>query len=64
MKFLRGKKTYIISLLIILQSTVELLTGGMTLSEFVQSPELITLLEGMGLASLRAGVAKEGLKSY
>jgi len=57
MEFLKGKKTYIVAVLLAAVSLVEFLTGGMTLTEFLSSDNLKTLLESAGLATLRAGVA-------
>lgn len=53
---MKGKKTYLISLAIIGQSLIKLYYGDMNLYEFVVSPEVYHVLEGSGLASLRAGV--------
>lgn len=59
----QGKKTYIISVLLVLSSigTVagnlsSLITGDMTWANFMASPALQTLLGGFGLGFLRAGV--------
>ena len=56
MNFLRGKKTYIIAALLVGVSIVELLTGGISLVEFLGDPDLLILLNGLGLAALRNGV--------
>lgn len=53
---LKGRKTYIVSVLMVLVSLVNLIAGDMSLVEFAASPHLQLLLEGMGLSTLRAGV--------
>lgn len=58
MAFLRGKKTYIIAGLMALVSIVQLIAGDMSVIEAISSPHFNTLLEGFGLGTLRAGVAK------
>ncbi len=58
MNWLNGKKTYIISFLMILTSLIHLLTGDLTLKEFLNGEELINLLEAMGLSTLRIGVSQ------
>lgn len=51
-----GKKTYLISMAIVAQQLIKVYYGDMNLYEFMVSPELTTAAEGLGLASLRAGV--------
>jgi hypothetical protein len=51
--FLDGKKTYIVAFGVVAASAVGFLTGDMTLAEAVMSA-----LGGLGLGTLRAGVAK------
>jgi hypothetical protein len=64
--WLSGKKTYIVSALMAASSIFGFTaTGGVTaviplILDFVTSPEMTTLLQGMGLATIRAGVAKSG----
>ena len=58
MEKLKGKKTYIVAVLMFLTSLTHLLTGEMSLVEFAASEHLNTLLEAIGLGTLRAGVAK------
>lgn len=53
MDFLAGKKTYITAFGIIASAAVGFLTGGVDLLTSVT-----TVLQGLGLAALRAGVAK------
>ena len=57
MDWLKGKKTYIVAGLMVLASLLHLITGDMGLAEFFTSEQLNVLLEGVGLGSLRAGVA-------
>jgi hypothetical protein len=57
MEFLKKKKTYIIASNMVLIGLIKLLTGDMTLVEFAASNDLNIVLEGLGLAALRAGVS-------
>jgi hypothetical protein len=57
MQWLKGKKTYIIAGLMVAASLIHLLSGDMSLADFVTSEHLNTLLEGVGLGTLRAGVS-------
>lgn len=54
--FLQGKKSYIVSTLLVIVSLIGLVSGDITLMDFVQSPDLLVLLNGLGLATLRAGI--------
>ncbi len=56
MKFLSGKKTYIIATLLVLVALVHLATGDITFATFLSDPYVLVLLNGLGLASLRAAV--------
>jgi len=56
MQWLKGKKTYIIAGLMVAVSIIHLLSGDMGFVEFATSEHLNTLLEGIGLGTLRAGV--------
>lgn len=58
MDFLKGKKTYIVAGLMVLSSLVQMVAGDINLQVFVTSPDFNTLLEGIGLGTLRAGVQK------
>jgi len=51
--FLSGKKTYIVALGVIVAAAVSYATGELTLADAITRG-----LEGLGLATLRAGVAK------
>lgn len=56
--FLKGKKTYIVSFLLVVIALLDVITGDTSLVDFVSDPNLVVLLNGLGLASLRAGVSK------
>lgn len=56
MNWLKGKKTYIIASLMVAVSLVHLLSGDMSLAEFITGEHINTLLEGVGLGTLRAGI--------
>ena len=58
MDFLRGKKTYIIAGLMVIISIIKLISGDMAIVEAISSPHFNMLLQGFGLGTLRAGVAK------
>ncbi|MCF8722964.1 hypothetical protein LQ236_000984 [Nitrospina gracilis] len=58
MNWLRGKKTYLVAAMMVAISILNLITGDASLSELVSSPHFNTLLEGIGLGTLRAGVSK------
>ena len=57
MNWLKGKKTYIVSGLMVLVTLMQLLVGETTLQEFILSEHVITLIEAVGLGTLRAGIA-------
>ena len=59
MDVLKGYRTYVVAALLSLVGLVNLLTGEMTLTEFLGSPDLVVLLNGLGFAALRAGVASK-----
>ena len=58
MIWLNGKKTYIISFLVVFISLIHLFTGDLTLKEFLNGEQIINLLEAMGLSTLRIGVSQ------
>jgi hypothetical protein len=60
-QFLSGKKTYIIAGLMVLIGLVKWLVGDITLVEFITSDDIMIVLGGFGLGSLRAGVKKSGV---
>jgi hypothetical protein len=51
------KKTYIVSGLMVLVTLMQLLVGETTLQEFILSEHVTTLIEAVGLGTLRAGIA-------
>jgi len=55
-KSLQGKKSYIVSALLVAVAVVNFLAGDATLSQVLSDPNLLVLLNGLGLASLRASV--------
>jgi hypothetical protein len=57
MNWLKGKKTYIVSGLMVLVTLMQLLVGETTLQEFILSEHVTTLIEAVGLGTLRAGIA-------
>jgi len=59
MQWLKGKKTYIIAGLMVTVSLVHLFSGDMGFAEFAASEHLNTLLEGVGLGTLRSGVSSK-----
>ncbi len=58
MNWLNGKKTYIISALMILVSLMHLVTGDLTLVDFLKGDQMINLFEAVGLTTLRVGVGQ------
>ena len=56
--WLRGKKTYFVSGLMALTALSHLVTGEITFLQFVTGEHVTTLLEAIGLGTLRAGIAK------
>lgn len=56
--FLSGKKTYIVAFLMVLIGLVNFATGELSLVDFLQSPEVNTLLGGLAIGFLRAGISK------
>ena len=57
MNWLKGKKTYIVSGLMVLVTLMQLLVGETTLQAFILSEHVTTLIEAVGLGTLRAGIA-------
>lgn len=56
--FFKGKKTHIIAFLLILVSLTEFFSGDITITEFLGSENFSVFLNGAGLSTLRAGIAK------
>lgn len=59
-EWIKGKKTYIVSVLMIVVALVQTITGELSWSEFFSSDYIRMILEGFGLGFLRAGVTKSG----
>lgn len=57
-KWLSGRKTYIVASLMVVIGLVKLMVGDMSLVDFLMSGDLQLLLEGLGIGTLRAGIAK------
>jgi len=55
---LKGRKTYVVAVLMVLVSAVNYLTGDISFIDFITSTDVQLLLEGLGLGALRAGIAK------
>ncbi len=58
MNGLNGKKTYIVSALMVIVSLIHLFLGDISLTEFVSSDHMTVLLEAVGLSTLRVGIKK------
>lgn len=56
MSFLKGYKTYIIAILLVLVAIVNILVGDLSMMEFLTDPSLLILLNGLGIGSLRAAL--------
>ena len=62
--WLKGKKTYIVSTFLAVSALVgfapaPIIVGFLpTIEAFITSPQMVTLLEGLGLAALRNGVGR------
>lgn len=56
--FVSGKKTYIIGTLGVLITLAHYLSGDISLSTFLSSPDIYVLLNSAGLVTLRASVSK------
>lgn len=54
---LQGKKTYLISFLLVLVGLVRFVSGDIGIAELLASPDVLVLLNGLGLAALRDGIA-------
>ncbi len=58
MNWFRGKKTFIVSAIMAMASLVHLISGDLTLVEFVSSDHMMSLFEAMGLSALRTGIGQ------
>ena len=56
--YLKGKKSYVVSFLLMAVAVVNFLVGDASLSELLSDPNLLILLNGAGLGALRAGMGK------
>lgn len=56
--FLRGKKTYILGVLMFLVSLEKYITGDTSLSQFLVTTQGIVGFNGLGVLTMRAAVAK------
>jgi len=56
-EYLKGKKTYIVAMLLVLVSVVNFFAGDASLATLLSDPNLLVLLNGLGLGALRAGVS-------
>jgi len=52
--YLKGKKTYIISAIMIIVPLLNLIIGDITFVEFINSEQVMLLLGGGGFAALRS----------
>lgn len=60
--FLRGKKSYLVGLIMILTAFEKYLTGTTTLSQFLTTVQGLTGFNGLAVITLRAALAKLDLK--
>jgi len=58
-KFLSGKKAHITAGLMVCIGVINLISGDLTLQQLIASPDLHLVLEGMGISTLRLGIAKK-----
>ncbi|NIR33795.1 MAG: hypothetical protein GWO11_05220 [Desulfuromonadales bacterium] len=64
MNWLKGKKTYLVAAGLAYVSFVEVIYGDRTLSGWLASDDVVTLFQAMGLAAVRAGIAKVAAEVY
>jgi hypothetical protein len=57
MEFIKGYKTYIIAALGALISVVNMINGDLTLVEFIQSDNVVLLLNSLAMATVRHGIS-------
>ena len=58
MKFLKGKRTYIVAGLMVAVAIINLITGETAMADLLVDPNIRMLLEGLGGGFLRAGMEK------
>jgi hypothetical protein len=63
MNWLNGKKTYLVSALMVITSLTHLMTGDISLVEFVGSDHMTNLFEALGLSTLRVSIWKNQLET-
>lgn len=56
MDWLKGRKTYLTSVLMLFISFLNFSTGNISLHEFVSSDSMTWVLEAVGLSTLRAAI--------
>jgi hypothetical protein len=54
----QGRKTYIVSILMVLIGIVNLITGDVSLNQFLTSPDFLIITNGLGIGFLRAAINK------
>lgn len=57
--FLDGKKTYLVAIGVIFQTFYPFFHGDVTLGDTLSGENLKAILEGLGLFTLRLGIAKK-----
>lgn len=57
-EYLKGKKAYIMALLILVRGAYELLIGDISLTEFINGPYLGEVLFGGVVITIRAAIGK------
>jgi len=56
LKLIKGYKTYIVSGLMVGVGLVNLATGDITFAQFLTSPDVLILLNGLGLGAVRDAI--------
>ena len=57
-EYLKGKKTYIVSIIGLAMVSLDFLTGDLSFMQFIQSPEFQWLWAWIAAMALRAGINK------
>ena len=60
MEWLKGKKTFIVAVLMVVVGVLNVVTGSMSFSDFMHSQDLMVVLTGMGFGAIRSAI--EGTK--
>ena len=58
-KLLSGKKAHITAFFMVCIGILNLINGDISLQQVLSSPDLHLVLEGLGISTLRAGIAKK-----